>query len=262
MKVLPCLALACAFLAPVALTSTAHAASPWDGTWKLDRSKSHLTGRSFTYTKLPSGLWHVSFGNLGYDFAPDGKPYPFLNNTIVTTAQGDHQLTFVTSIAGKVTETDKETLSADGKTITDETTGTRPDGTSYTDSEVAMRSGEGSGFFGKWVSTKEDSTAKGITVISTAPDGTITWAFPGARESVTGKFDGKPLPVVGPTIPPGATITESPESPTRYKYSVVLNGKVVAEGIQALPTPPGHPAKCPRRRWSITPNSSIRTTSA
>jgi hypothetical protein len=193
MKVLPCLALACAFLAPVALTSTAHAASPWDGTWKLDRSKSHLTGRSFTYTKLPSGLWHVSFGNLGYDFAPDGKPYPFLNNTIVT------------SIAGKVTETDKETLSADGKTITDETTGTRPDGTSYTDSEVAMRSGEGSGFFGKWVSTKEDSTAKGITVISTAPDGTITWAFPGARESVTGKFDG-----------------------------VVLNGKVVAEGIQAL----------------------------
>jgi hypothetical protein len=229
MKKFFALALTCAFSA-----IAAHAASPWDGTWKLDRSKSQLTGQSFTYTKLPNGLWHASFGSFAYDFAPDGKPYPFLNYTIVTTAQGDHQITSVRSVKGKVEVTVKETLSADGKTITDESTGTRPDGTPYTSTEVSTRSGEGTGFFGKWVSIKEESTGKSIIIISTAPDGTLTWTFPGSKETVVGKFDGKPIPIVGPTVPAGATISETAESPTRYKYTVALKDKVVAEGFQVL----------------------------
>ena len=225
------LALAC-----ITLTSSAFAASPWDGTWKLDRAKSHLTGDSFTYSKLPNGLWHVAFGDLGYDFAPDGKPYPVFDadHTVTTTMQGDHALTFVNQFKGKTTSTMKETLSADGSTITDETTGTHVDGSTYTSTETSKRSGTGTGFVGKWVSTKVNSSTQSTFVISTAADGTMTMNFPSSKETVVTKLDGVAVPITGPQVPAGVTITYKKASPTRLDYTVMLKDKKVAEGHETL----------------------------
>jgi hypothetical protein len=230
MKKLLTLALACA-LVPSAL-----AASPWDGTYKLDRSKSHLTGDSFTYSKTANGMWHVSFGDLGYDFAPDGKPYPVFDadHTTTTTMNGDHTLIMVNAFKGKTTATTKETLSADGTTLTDETSGTRADGTTYTSSYTSKRSGPGTGFFGKWVSTKESSSAESIITISTAADGTVTMTYPGSKDSLVTKLDGTPASPTGPREVKDVTVTYKKVSATRLEYTVNLKGKKVAEGYDTL----------------------------
>ena len=55
MKLLLTAALACAAIAPAAF-----AANPWDGTWKLDQSKSHYEGPTFSYLKSPDGSWTVT----------------------------------------------------------------------------------------------------------------------------------------------------------------------------------------------------------
>jgi hypothetical protein len=224
------LALACAIV-PSAL-----AASPWDGTWKLDRAKSHLTGDSFTYSKTANGMWHASFGDLGYDFLPDGKPYPVLDadHTVTTTMNGDHALTMVSAFKGKTTSTTKETLSADGTTLTDDSSGTRADGTSYTSSSTSKRSGPGTGFLGKWVSTKTNSSTQELFVISTAADGSVTMTYPGSKESLVTKLDGTPASPTGPQMVQGVMVTYKKTSPTRLDYSVDFKGKKIAEGYDVL----------------------------
>jgi hypothetical protein len=234
MKLLSTLALVCALSAPTLLTASAHAASPWDGTWKLNREKSQFTGTSFTYTKLPSGMWHVSFGSLGYDFAPDGKPYPFLDRTMTTTMQNDHQITYFAAIKGKTVDTTVETLSADGATITDVTTGTHADGSSFTETVVSKRSGTGSGFLGKWVSTKEDNSTRSLFMISSGSDGTLTFTYPTSKETVTAKTDGVPVALTGPMVPPDATISYKKVSATKLEVVVALKGKKVSEGYETL----------------------------
>jgi hypothetical protein len=224
------LALACAIV-PSAL-----AASLWDGTWKLDRAKSHLTGDSFTLSKTANGMWHASFGDLGYDFLPDGKPYPVLDadHTITVTMNGDHALTEISAFKGKTTSTTKETLSADGTTLTDETSGTRADGTSYTSSSTSKRSGTGTGFLGKWVSTKANTSAQELFVISTAADGSVTMTYPGSKESLVTKLDGTPASPTGPQMVQGVMVTYKKTSPTRLDYTVDFKGKKIGEGYDVL----------------------------
>ena len=66
---------ACALLALVAGTAAA-ADSPWNGTWKLDAAKSHLTGQTFTYSKGPGEMLHYEDGSTAsFDFGLDGKEY-------------------------------------------------------------------------------------------------------------------------------------------------------------------------------------------
>jgi hypothetical protein len=231
MKTLLACALVCATAAPAAF-----AANPWDGSWKLDRSKSHFEGQSFSYSKTAAGLWHVKAGTFAFDFAPDGKPYPVTGPEDIQIAhmKGDHELTWVSQLKGKTLSTTDETLSADGKTLTDHTTGTRPDGTKMDDTVVYERVGAGAGFLGTWKSTKVNSSQASLYKISVAADGTITWEIPDYKEAVIGKADGTPLPVKGPTVPDGTTLTLKKASPTELTYSVRIGGKVLSVGSMTL----------------------------
>ncbi|MGA7158862.1 MAG: hypothetical protein WBY53_18595 [Acidobacteriaceae bacterium] len=219
-----------------AVALPAFAASPWDGTWKLDPAKSHLTGDSFTYTKLPDGKWQFAAGVLKVDVAPNGKPYPVLDadHTVTLTLINDHTLAMAGQFKGKTTSTSRDVLSADGKTLSSTTTGTNPDGSSFTTSDTAVRSGSGSGFFGTWVSTKTKSSTNDIVDISTAPDGVITMRYPISKDSVSFKSDDKPVPISGPQTISGLTVAYKAPSSHRLDYAVFLNGKKISEGYQLL----------------------------
>ena len=68
------------------------AGAAWVGTWKLDRSQSHLTGDTVTYSMSKKGFLHYDEGGpIHYDFAIDGKEYPTIGNrTTSWSAVGDH----------------------------------------------------------------------------------------------------------------------------------------------------------------------------
>lgn len=224
-------AIGCALLAPVAF-----AASPWDGTWKLDRNKSHFTGASYTFSKAADGKWQFKNGPIAFEFAPDGKPYPVLDadHTIIVTLPDEHTMKTVNQFKGKTTSTSVDTLSADRNTLSDVTTGTHEDGSPYTTTETDSRSGTGEGFLGTWTSTKESNNTAGTYVISTAADGTATFVDPTSQFSLTVKLDGTPAKAVSPQMTEGVTFSYKKTSANRLDYSVMLKGNTVVVGYMEL----------------------------
>jgi hypothetical protein len=226
--------LACAFTFALATTS-AFAASTWDGTWKLDRAKSHFTGASYTYSKSADGMWHMKNGPITIDFAPDGKPYPMFDadHTLMATQTDAHTMKTVSQFKGKTTSTSVDTLSADGNTISDVTTGTHEDGSPYTSTETDTRSGAGEGFLGTWTSAKQSDSTPSTNVISTA-DGTATFTDPTTQFTLTVKLDGTPATAVAPQMTQGVTFSYKKTSANRLDYSVMLKGNKIVEGYMEL----------------------------
>jgi hypothetical protein len=223
--------IACAILAPSAL-----AASPWDGTWKLDRAKSHFTGASFTFSKSADGMWQVKNGPITVSFAPDGKPYPVLDadHTMIVTLTDAHTMKTVNQFKGKTVSTSIDTLSADGNTLSDVTTGTHEDGSPYTSTETDTRSAPGEGFLGTWTSTKESNNSPGTYVISTAADGSTTFTDPTAQFSLTCKLDGTPATAVAPQMTAGVTFSYKKASANHLDYTIMLKGEKVVVGYMEL----------------------------
>jgi hypothetical protein len=225
-------------LATTVLTATAASAadSPWVGTWKLDPAKSHFTGDTFTYSKTKSGLYHYSDGStIHFDFAIDGKEYKSAyNHTTSWTAVGDRAWDTVVRAEGKVLFNVHREISADEKTYTITSTGTRPDGSSFKDVTVYKRVSGTKGLVGKWRSTQVDVSVPDVFVISSPAAGVLHWDNPHDKSAYEGKGDGSDNPISGPTVPPGLTLGYKAASPTRLTYVVKLNGKPDTYGVQTL----------------------------
>src|SRR5476649_2590602 len=166
-----------------ASTPSTLANSPLDGTWKLDRAKSHLTGQTITLSKTSNDKWRYNDGTISYEFALDGKPVStFADGTMAATADGDHALNLV--FKSKAQESRVHlVLSADGKTVTDHSTGTRPDGSKAEETGAMERVGKGSGFAGTWKSTKSESSSGESFVLATNGDH-IKWDWPAYKRTI------------------------------------------------------------------------------
>ena len=218
--------------AAAALAAEAH----WDGTWKLDKSRSHFSGDTFTLSKGPNGMLHFSDGGpINYDFRIDGKDYAaHYNRTVAWTAAGPDTWDTVTHVDGRVLATSHRTLSADGKTLTIAWQTTRPDGSVDTETDVYTRVTGTAGLEGRWRSIKVDESAPMTFIIATHPDGTMRWDLPEMQAYVEGKPDGTDLAVHGPTMPPGMTFAFKKMSPRKIAYSTRVNGKPDSAGEQTL----------------------------
>ena len=216
-----------------ASTPSALAGSPWDGTWKLDRSKSHLTGGTVTLSRAGNGRWKYNDGTVSYEFGLDGKPVKtFGDETMSATGDGDHVLDLVFKAKGTESRMHME-LSADGNTITEHGSGTRPDGSKAEENGAMERVGKGSGFAGTWKSTKSESNA-GVSFVLAIEGDHIKWDWPTYKRTVDGKMDGSPLPVTGAAATPGMLFSVRKVSATRLSYNVKGEGKVLAEGTLVL----------------------------
>jgi hypothetical protein len=212
------------------------AENPWVGTWKLDTSKSHFTGDTFTYSKNASGMMHYSDGStVSYDFGIDGKEYktPY-DRTVTWTAAGPGAWDTVSKMNGKVLANVHRELSADDKTLTITSSGTKPDGSTFKDKTVYTRVTGTTGLEGKWRSTKVDISAPDNYVIVETSPGIYKWTIPSYKAAFEGKADGTDRTLTGPTIPSGLTLSWKQVSPTEMKYVEKLNGKPDAIGLQTM----------------------------
>ncbi len=230
MKRILYLALICA-----ATTLTAQTTSPWNGTWKLDRAKSHLTGTSYTLSKDANGMWTATAGLITYTYALDGKPYPVLDkeHTLTVTLVDPHTQKSVFQFKGKTTTLSTDHLSADGNTISDVTVNTREDGSTYTTKETDTRTAPGEGFAGTWTSTKTSSSANNPWTITVSGD-SITFVNTAEKFTLTARLDGTPATPVSPDTIAGMTFSYKKVSATRIDYSQWLNDKKIYEGYQEL----------------------------
>ncbi len=225
-------ALTLVFSAVVALVA---AQSPFVGTWKLNVSKSQFTGTTVTYEHLPSGEMQVTAEGQSYKFRTDGKEYAAPFGMTATWKQVDPTTWETTyKLKDTVLATDTIRVSAGAKTLTVNSRGKAPDGTSFDNSTEYARVSGGPGLAGRWKSTKVSISAQEIVEIGPYEGDGIAWSIPAYKASVNLKFDGKDYPAVGPTVPPNFTLAATMKGPRSFDLVEKASGKVVYRGTYTL----------------------------
>jgi hypothetical protein len=219
--------------AVLAAGSAQAATSPFAGSWKMDLARSQLTGDTVTYTATAAGF-ESSGGAVTYKFAIDGKDYPTLGDrTTAWSKAADGGWDMTTKASGKVLSKAHRTLSADGKKLMTTYTEYRPDGTTATEKDVYERVSGTTGLAGKWKDIKVDAVADAITIAIPSP-GSFRLEDPIYKQVITGKTDGSPVTVTGPTIPPGASATFKANGANEWDYAYILKGKAITHGVMKV----------------------------
>ena len=229
--------LICTLLLGFAIEAAAGGASPWEGTWKIDPARSHLTGDTFTYSKGPGDLLHYADGSsANFDFGLDGKEYmAWPNHTVSWTAAGENAWDSVYKVDGKITTTSHRVLAADGKTLTVTISGKRPDGSDLHDEAVYTRVSGSSGLLGTWRTVK--NSGAGVPqqyVISVPQPGLLRYELPDMKASAEGRADGSDHAISSPAMPPDSSIGFKAIGAKKMRYVIKVGGKPDSYGIQTI----------------------------
>jgi hypothetical protein len=119
-------------LAAFCLGGAALADSPFDGTWKLDAAKSHLTGDTMTLEDAGGGSMKYTDSDQSYTFKPDGSPFTTPTGSDRTFSKNaDGSYTVTVKLHGALLRTNTWTPSSDGNSMTIESKGTKPNGDTF-----------------------------------------------------------------------------------------------------------------------------------
>jgi hypothetical protein len=189
------------FLAAL-IPAVALAASPWDGTWKTKLDTLKVTGKPDAY-ELSGGNYQclscvppVNVPADGKDHAVTGHSYydSFAVRVIdAASIEGTGKL------KGKVTFTDKMSVSADHNTLTHsiaDHTGAALAKYDYTSKRVAAGKAGAHAVSGQWQQGASTSASdNAVTLMIATSDNGIKMTYNGLVTDA--KFDGKPVPVTG-----------------------------------------------------------------
>jgi hypothetical protein len=184
--------------------ATAHAQSPFDGTWRVELAQTKFSPKPFAFY-ISQGWYHCTGScNPNYDIAADGQDHPVAGHsydTLSVTIVDDHTISTVGKKGGKVMFESTRTVSADGKTLTVKSIDHPMNGDQPSTYEsVAKRTGKlPSGVHatsGDWVIVKQTgSGSELLTTYKTSGD-EITMSDP-TGAGYTAKLDGSDYPVHG-----------------------------------------------------------------
>jgi hypothetical protein len=193
-------------LVACAVTGTLLAAKdPFVGTWKLNESKSKLTGEQFRVEALGRNKYTFTFGNVSDTLVADGTDQPVhYGRTMSISEQGPNVWKVVTKTDGRILSSDTWRLSQDGKTMNVEMTGKRPDGSTFNSHWEGKRMAGTEGFAGMWESTQVKIGSPYEFEIKPYDGDGLSFYAPTEQETLTMKFDGKDYPDTGPNVPEGS----------------------------------------------------------
>ena len=199
--------------------------TPFAGTWKLDLSKSHLTGDTVKFAPDAEGM-HFTGGGESYAFKPDGSASKTRFGTASWKKIDDHTWEETDMVKDRLDSKNTWTLSSDGKTLTERITGDKPGGGTFDDTTTFVRVAGTEGLAGSWKDREFKGSAPSLLVISDADNG-LTFDEPDFKLKAMAAFDGKPGTVEGPTIPPGASFVLTRVSSHSFKMTRTQNGKPI-----------------------------------
>lgn len=217
-------------VAALSCATVAFAQNPFAGTWKADYSKSHVTGDTVTFTPEANGRVRVTQDGRSYSFKPDGSNTTNpMGRTEQWTKSDNNNWKTVTKV-GSETVTDNMKVSSDGKTLTDSSSGTMPNGQAFNETETFTRIAPGKGLYGEWKSTKMSHNSPDTIQIEANGDNGIIWNIPAIKASVKLNFDGKETAPTGPTVPEGLMLAATKTSPRSFKLVEKMKGKLLWTG--------------------------------
>jgi hypothetical protein len=218
----------------VAVSLTA-ADLPWVGQWKINLEKSNYGEFTITYTAVGPGEMQWAADGMTMKFKMDGKDHPDpVGGTSAWRQIDASSWETVNKLKGKVLSTDVSRLSADGKTLTVVSKGTRPNGKAFEDEYVLARVSGGPGLPGKWKASKVSYSAPSVVEIAAYETDGLTRRNLDMGSAWSAEFDGKDNPVKGPTVPDGITIALERTGPTSFDFVEKHNGKEIYKGTYTV----------------------------
>jgi hypothetical protein len=210
------------------IPAAAVAASPFDGTWKVNMNHIQLSKKPDVYV-IDGGNFTCSSCGPAYTINADGTDQKVSGHdfdTVAVTLTAT-TLTVVTKLKGKTLSNVKSVLAADGSTVEDVGTysgGAQPVIVKATAKRVSPAAPGASPFSGSWLDTKIESLSDsgGVETLGMTDDG-FTMSSNG--QSYDAKFDGKQYPVVGD--PANGTVMLKKISASQVVESDYSHGKLV-----------------------------------
>ena len=219
----------------IASLSSAHAAaSPWSGTWTLDRNRSVLTGQSIQIERVPSG-YHFDFGAVKFDIGDDGKFYPTIpGRTTSIKPIGPLAWVRVHRSNGKDFERSILRISPDQQTLVIDSETVDPEGNTHKSQDVEQRVGAGEGLAGVCRSRTPGINVPMTVFLSVLDDGRIQIGTPEDGNFFVVTPNGPAAANQGPRATAGAKLLLRRISATEMRWTVMLGENPFQEGIDVL----------------------------
>jgi hypothetical protein len=207
----------------------------WNGTWKLNESKSSIPGPNFSITISPTGEFHLDNGTNRYSYRCDGKEYSTTPNRTISCAQTSAVVIDATMKEnGAKVGTAHWELSDDGKMLTIKATSIESDGSIKSREKVYLRISASIGFAGGWRDTKRLETRPQLLL--TLNDRTLHIAFGESEQYADPPLDGSDAPLRGSKVPQGVTIAIRPHGPREFLTLKKFGGQITNQGSLRLST--------------------------
>jgi len=205
----------------------------WNGTWKLNESKSSIPGPSFSVAISPQGEYHLDNGTYSYSFGCDGSQYPTIGSrTISCTQKGAFSMDTTSRESGREVASAHWELSDDEKMLTINGTTVRPDGSIKSIEHVYSRTSASVGFAGGWRDTKRLESRPPLQL--TLSDRTLHVMFSDDGQYVDAPLDGSDAPMHGPGVPQDLTFAITPHGTRELLTTRKLRGQIINQGFLRL----------------------------
>jgi hypothetical protein len=218
------------FLASV-LTSACNLQQPsmdWNGTWKLNASKSSVQGQVITISVSADGEYRSDDGFVSTTFRCDGKYRPIGNNRTQACVKSSATTLDRTRMENGVkTNTYHWELSAGGKVLTSTATALRPSGPVSMGQLVASRISGSNDFAGQWQDTSFLQRHPELTLSLDSQYMHI--GYPSAGDYVDAPLNGADAPMHGANALVGMTYTVRMAGQRELLILAKLNGNAFTQ---------------------------------
>lgn len=202
---------------------------PFIGKWKVNLSKSEPTDQMKIQAAGPN-RYVLTFGPGAVDTViADGIDRPALMGTTFSMAvNGPNRWKVVRKKGGRTLVLANWTLSADGKTLTDEFNFFPPDSSPIRIHYVYERTTGGSGITDTWVAASDGANSATELQIRPYKGDGLSFDSRAAQITKNIKFDGKDYPDTGPNVVPGSASSGRRVNERSLEITDKTNGKVMA----------------------------------
>lgn len=215
-------------------TSGCRRPSPdWNGTWKVNPSKSTFQGPIFTISISADGEYRYDDGRSSFTFRCDGKDRPIKENrTRACVKSSATVLDLAQKLNGVKTSANHWELSAGGKVLTLTATAFRPSGPVITAQIVASRMSGSNDFAGQW---RDPSYLQRHADMTLRLDSqAVHIGYPSAGQYIDAPFDGVDTAMHGPHASEGVTYTARLVGKRQILTLAKHNGKADIQGSLEL----------------------------
>lgn len=228
-----CLGWAFAGLISVVALGCSRASPVWNGTWKVNESKSTIPGPSFSIAISPAGEYHVDNGTYSESFRCDGKEYATTPKRTISCLQtGGLAIDTISREKGAKVATAHWELSDDGKMLTLKGTSTQPYGSVKPREMDYSRTSGSVGFAGGWTNTKRLESRPQLVLALNGRSLRISFAESG--QYIDSPLDGSDAPVHGPGVPEGLTMAVTPHGSREFLTLKKMEGQIINQGSLRL----------------------------